>query len=349
MTRMMMMKFWMIIIVSMWVSANVEGTDHNHDAHGVLCALLRVAVKKWEEVKDRQHDDTLKKALKQTIFGNESEKDMEEFRSQLPDAYHDNRKTKEDRTLWCGQPFDDDHQQSNANQPRWPGHSAPHDFVCLCTVGHGGSPLNKSEGSNQDTLCSKNRESLGGSGGKGWGDIGHNAEPQLRATWENVISKCLQGSEKKGEELKENLEKFMKQLKPTTSTLNPSRRQLGEGTPDDTHACTGSNATGVCVMYYPNLPPIPWYIQLRNALPEEEKFQEEKKKREEDERRKQKEEAAKKDTNKNEALKSATTATNQTEQNKTATLHETMHKLNITGSSSISMPSSWLLRAILLI
>ncbi|CCD15852.1 Variant surface glycoprotein [Trypanosoma congolense IL3000] len=344
MTR-MMMKVWMIIIVSMWVSANVEGTDHNHDAHNALCDLLSVSVKKWGEVKDRKHDDPLRKALKQTIFGNESERDMAAFRSKLPDAYNDKESNSGDRSMWCGQPFEDSHEISNANQPRWSGHSATHDLVCLCTAGENGWPINGS-----DTLCGKGKDDLGG-GSEGWGNKNRKAETQLKATWFNVTSECLQSDEKRGENLKDALDKFLRRLKHEPEEVNKNRYQLGEGTPGSYTACTGSFPYGVCVMYYNGTivkkEHMPWWVDLQNALPEEEKFQEEKRRAEE--RRRQKEGEQRTDEPHTEALKSGHPTTEENEQHKTNNFTDKLRKLNLTSGTSISQPSSWLLRAILLI
>ncbi|CCD14316.1 unnamed protein product [Trypanosoma congolense IL3000] len=220
-------------------------------------------------------------------------------------------------------------------------------MVCLCTVGPGGWPLNVSE----NTLCGGDKETLRAGSGKGWGTVGipsHHVEgkEQIQATWTNVTSECLQGGKEKGEELKDALNKFINTLVAKPSHAHPSRRQLGEGNPGEFYACTGSKTYGVCVMYYPNDKDTKtWWKDLQTAIKEDEEIQ---KQREEEEKRKQQEKVNDKDQPRAERLSATPTTTNQTEASKQDNLTDKLRRLNITSGTPISMPSSWLLRAVFL-
>ncbi|CCD14186.1 Variant surface glycoprotein [Trypanosoma congolense IL3000] len=354
------MKFLFFVIVAILGVANATADnekDHNHDAHKALCDVMKVAV---AQLQSNSVSNAMKEALHQTIFGNKSGGSLDALKGAVPKEYYDGESRGDDRGMWCGQPFDDDHHLSNMDQPRWPGHSGPHDMVCLCTVGTDGYPLKDASSGNSPatTLCGKNRSDLKAEeGDKGWDSEqkekqGH-GKTQINATWVTVVTECLQSGT--GTQLKETLEKFLQKLerKPDRQLANPNRYQLGEGTPTDLYACTGSPKLGVCVAYFNGTivkkDHMPWWVELKNALPEEEKFQEEKKKREEEERRKKQEEAAKQDSTKKEALKSELQTTNQTEQSHKDKLHEAIRKYNLTGSSSITPSSSWLLSVAILI
>ncbi|CCD14348.1 Variant surface glycoprotein [Trypanosoma congolense IL3000] len=341
---MRLMRVWMVamlVMLVLGVVANGSGNvDHNGKEHDALCDFLKVAVDKWKEVKTRDPEDPLRKALKNAIFGYESaEEELESWKKTLPQDYKNMEEEGSSRTMWCGQQCQGDHQ---ASYPRWPGHSAPHDMVCLCTKGSQGRPVNNSN--NQDTLCGNTRETLG-SGNEGW--TGNNTgQAQMSATWNNVVTKCLEGGRQKSGNLKEALNTFTGILDHKESHGYSSSKQLGEGTPNEWSACTGSPPRGVCVMYYPeDKDTKTWWVDLQNALIEDDKLQN---KRAEEETRK-KEEAEQQDSPQMEALKSGHPPTNQTDQHNKSNLTDTMRKLNLTGSSSIILPPSWLLRAVLLI
>ncbi|CCD15241.1 Variant surface glycoprotein [Trypanosoma congolense IL3000] len=338
-----MIKFLMVMMVIMGVNASGEARDHNHDAHKALCDLMKAAVAK---LGSNSASNAMKEALHQTIFGNKSGGNLDALKGALPKEYYDGESRDGDRGLWCGQPFEDSHQLSNKGQPRWPGHSGPHDLLCLCTVGQGGFPLNKSEESNMDTLCGKNRDSLVGSGGTGWGDSGNKAESQLKATWDNVIKECLNGVQGKG--LKETLENFLGKLKHNPDTAYKTRYRLGEGNVTIYAACNGTPQLGDCVMYYNATKPLPWWTELEKALPEEEKFQQQKQ-REEEEKRKQQEQAAKQDSPKAETLTSTPQTTNQTEASNKDNITDKLRRYNLTSGTHISQPTSWLLSVAILI
>ncbi|CCD13092.1 Variant surface glycoprotein [Trypanosoma congolense IL3000] len=335
------MKIWIIAFLCasvVGVCAQESGeptgkTDHNKEEHERLCGVLKAAVEKWG-TSGEGLSDPLKKALGRTIFGNEKGGALGELKS-LPDDY---TKGGAIRGNFCGQPYSEPGFFSAPH--RWSGHSAPHNLVCLCTKGENGWPVNIS--GNQDTLCGKTRETLG-SGSEGWTGSG-SGKTQMEATWKEVVTECLEGGGQKGGNLEEALNNFLNKLqhKPDVAA-NPSRYILGENnvTKEDYYACTGSPKLGVCVAYFNATSPMPWWTDLKNALPEEEKFQEEKRRKEE--KRKQQEEANRKEEPHEEALTSPQTTAQGTEKNRTDTLHENIRRFNLTSGTPISMPSSWLL------
>ncbi|CCD14468.1 Variant surface glycoprotein [Trypanosoma congolense IL3000] len=338
------MKIWIVAILCVSVvefgaqeSGELSGkTDHNKEEHERLCGVLKAAVGRWG-ISGEGLLEPLKTALHRTIFGYGSvEQKVEKLRNALPEVY---KGGDLDRAMLCGEPkFEEVHQ------PRWSGHSAPHDVVCLCTVGNNSFPLNGT-GSPSSTLCGRGKIELKAGEKKGWTSSGK-GEDQITATWDNVTKPCLEGSGK-GENLKEALETFIAALKTMPSTKGRQGMQLGEGTPDDSYACTGSPTRGVCVEYYPNLTDAKiWWVDLDEALKKDEQIQ---KQRAEEERRKQQDEAEKQNSQKAEALTSGPQTNNQTEQHRNANLTEKLRKLNLTSGTPITLPSSWLLRALLLI
>ncbi|CCD12570.1 Variant surface glycoprotein [Trypanosoma congolense IL3000] len=346
MTR-MMMKFWMMMIVTMGVSTNVEGTDHNHDAHNALCDLLSVSVKKWGEVKERKHDDPLRNALKQTIFGYGSVgEDLDKLKTKFPKDYEGVEGRLSSRSNWCGQPHEWDGYFKD--EDRWSGHSAPHDMVCLCTVGEKGWPLNESKSYSdaETTLCGQDKQTLGATDGKGWDDDRKEkpGENHVNATWFGVTVSCLKGET--GGDLKKALKNFLGKLEHNPGHGYDNRYRLGKGNVSSYAACNGKPELGVCAMYYNTTKPLPWWTELERALIEDEQIQ---KQREEEERRKQQGETEKQDLPKTAAITSGPSTTNQTEGTHKNTLHEAIRKLNMTSGTTISQPSSWLLSALLLI
>ncbi|CCD14553.1 Variant surface glycoprotein [Trypanosoma congolense IL3000] len=340
-----MMKFLVVVMVVIGVvradevGAAATLTNHNEASHRALCDFLKVAVDKWEHVKTRGPTDPLKKALKDTIFGYGSgEEDVEVLKSKLPSDYDEvGSGLLSDRSLWCGQPRDEDRVQ----QRRWPGHSGPHDLVCLCTAGENGWPVNSTSDTGS-TLCGHNKDALE-AGEKWWsGTKNMKKKDAIQKTWEVTVNQCLSGYSQ-GTDLVSALQKFKDKIKKTIFD-DETRYILGEGG-TGWSPCNGN--AQVCVTYYPNRTSTnTWWSDLEKAFVQDEKIE---KQRAEEEKRKQQQEAAKKDKNKTEDIKSTTPTTNQTEQNKTATLHETMRKLNLTSGTPIIPPSSWLLRAVFLI
>ncbi|CCD14549.1 unnamed protein product, partial [Trypanosoma congolense IL3000] len=206
-----MMKFLLFLVVAILGMANAtedQEKNHNGPQHSALCGVLGSAVKKLEEVRTREPTDPLRKALATTIFGNGAEEKIETLKTGTPAVYRDVEIRDADRGFWCGEPRDED-GESGQMQPRWSGHSSPHDMVCLCTMGEKGWPLNGSSGA-QEKLCGKTADKLGGSG-DGWSSSGsHQGGKQIQATWETVIVPCLNGEE--GGDLKQALNEFLGNL-----------------------------------------------------------------------------------------------------------------------------------------
>ncbi|CCD13266.1 Variant surface glycoprotein [Trypanosoma congolense IL3000] len=338
---MMRMRVWMVVMVFFGVAASADEKDHNGAQHQALCGLLKAAVTKWGEVRGREPADPLRKALGQTIFGKVEGGDLSVLKV-LPTDYNNVEGRLTSRGTWCGQPFYETH---TAHGWRWSGHSAPHDLVCLCTLGNNTWPLNHTQ--KETTLCGKDGNALGGSDGKGWSNGGSGNE-HVKATWVKVTVPCLNGEA--GGDLKQALNEFLGKLqhKPD-GDINPSRYILGENnvTETDSDACTGSPKLGVCVSYFNATSPMPWWVALRNALPEEEKFQEEK--RREEERRKKQEEEQNQEFPKAEALRSGSPTTKQTEQSHKDNITDKLRRYNLTSGTPISQPSSWLFSVAILI
>ncbi|CCD17437.1 Variant surface glycoprotein [Trypanosoma congolense IL3000] len=329
---------FMVVVCAEQSSASLN-EDHNKEAHKALCDLMKAAVGKWGD-RGQGLSEPMKKALGKTLFGREEGERVEDLKGKLPGDYEKVVNEVDSRGLACGQPYEDSY---NEPPPRWSGHSAPHDMVCLCTLGKNGWPLNDNQ--KATTLCGKNANELGG-GNDGWSGNGTGIT-QIKATWTSVATPCLDGVGKG--DLKEKLKDFLRKLVQKNTTANPNRYQLGQGTPGDDHACTGTNNLGVCVMYYNSTAtyPKPWWTELQNAIPEEEEIQ---KQLAEQEKQKHKEDAQKSDSSQEAVLKSAPTTTNQTEQNKhDSNLSDTIRKFSIKSGTPISMTSSWLLGALLLI
>ncbi|CCD17505.1 Variant surface glycoprotein [Trypanosoma congolense IL3000] len=337
-------KIPMIVCLEFMVVMVVSGSVMNHNGaqHEALCNLLQAAVNALHRNKG---GDALNKALKQTIFGNESGGDIDTLRSQVPTDYDE---SGGERGLWCGEPFDDEHQRWSR---RWSGHSAPHGLVCLCTLGANGWPL--SDSNTENTLCGQLKSALGGGKGKGgWsgnGNDGKEGNQQITATWTTVAKPCLDGGDKTGD-LKKALEKFIGQLNHTWDSVKHNIYLIGEGNVSSDNACDGTASKGVCARYFPNLTSTKtWWSDLEKALIEEEQAERERELAEKKAQRKQKEQAARKDEPHTPSLSSAHPSTNQTEQSHKDSLHEEIRKYNMTSGTPISRPSSWLLSAAMLI
>ncbi|CCD17322.1 Variant surface glycoprotein, partial [Trypanosoma congolense IL3000] len=211
-----MIKFWIIVcLVIFGVFAQDSVTNHNGAQHKALCDVLTIAAHKWKTVRETL-SPPLKKALGRTLFGKE-EGELEELKD-LPGDYDKVGEPGSSRAIWCGQPLNGDYQN---NYPRWSGHSAPHDLVCLCTVGEGGFPFNKTgSGTAKEKLCGKPANALGGAT-DGWQSQSASWNKEKRvleypdpkgkehitATWENVTRPCLEGGWKE-----KNFEKALETL-----------------------------------------------------------------------------------------------------------------------------------------
>ncbi|CCD15234.1 Variant surface glycoprotein [Trypanosoma congolense IL3000] len=326
------MKFlFFLVVVIFGVAASEDETNHNGPQHKALCDLMKAAVGKWGDG-GKGLSEPMSKALNRTIFGKEGGGDITELRKQLPNFYDEVLEGNANRFMSC--------------VGRQSGQSAPYDMVCLCTAGEKGWPLSES---GIGALCGQPKDTLG-SGNEGWSDEERKkGEKGLNATWRNVVTPCLEGGI--GKDLKEALETFKGKLVNKSDEFLPDMYQLGEGKPDHNGACTGSKKYGVCVMYYNGTKTMdhrPWWVDLQNAIPQEEKFQEKKKKREEERRKQQ--EREKQDIPQAAALTSAPPTNNQTDQqHNKANLTTQFHRLNMTSGTLISIPTTWLLTTIILI
>ncbi|CCD14659.1 Variant surface glycoprotein [Trypanosoma congolense IL3000] len=339
----------LMLIVHVGSSSGNDEEDHNKDAHNALCDILHavVAMSKSSTV-----SDTLRKALHRTIFGNESGGQVGDLKNKLLGYYQlENRYSS--RPFLCAQPSQEK-VNSKEHHPLWPGHSAPHDMVCLCTLGDGGWPLRGTD-AGKKKLCGKQGDQLGLDIGKqGWGYQVKEGEKQIQATWTNVVDECLQGTDK-GTKLKDSLKTFIEKLGTVNSEAN-TYKVLGESGSGD-YPCSGSKMQGVCVKYYPEEQnAIPWWMELQNAIKTEE---EETEKQSKEEKRKQQEEKQRKAQNQEDsqpqyaprtaALKSAKQEKQEVEQTNPENISATLTTLEETSGTLIIPPSSWLLSTFLLI
>ncbi|CCD17359.1 Variant surface glycoprotein [Trypanosoma congolense IL3000] len=337
-----MIMFWMIfmVVVMGLVNGDKVVTDHNEHEHASLCDFLKVTVRKWEHIRERSPEDPLRKALKQTIFGYGSlEEELDTLKRTLPGDYNKVGESGSSRTLWCGQRRQGEHQDS---YPRWPGHSGPHDLVCLCTAGENGWPVNSTSDTGS-TLCGHNKDAL--EAGEKWWSGTNNTQKKdaIQKTWDVTVNQCLSGYSQETD-LAAALHKFKDKIKKTTFD-DETRYILGEGG-TGWSPCNGNGQ--VCVTYYPNSTDThTWWSDLEKALVQDEKIQ---KQRAEAERRKNRDEEKNLDSPKAEASISGPTTTNQTEKNnQESNLTDKLRKLNLTSGTPIIPPSSWLLRAVFLI
>ncbi|CCD15464.1 Variant surface glycoprotein [Trypanosoma congolense IL3000] len=342
----MMFKCLIVVVMSVVVvgAQEEEKKDHNGPQHKALCDLMKAAVGKWGRSGEGL-SEPLKKALGRTIFGKHDGGDLADLKG-LPTDYNNVEGTLSSRGTWCGNPYE---APEFINAPtRWSGHSGPHGLLCLCTVGEKGWPLNESK-NGIDKLCGLGKNALAAEDNEGWGYTGHQGNKHVTAAWAKIVTPCLQSSGM--EDLKQALKTFLGKLVNKSNKEYTNRYQLGEGEPSEYDGCTGSEKKGVCVLYYNTTgiqKPMPWWVDLQNALPEEEKFQEEKR-RAEEEKRKQQETEKRIDESQTAALTSTHTTTNQTDQSHKANLTDTIRKYNISSGTPISRPTSWLLSAALLI
>ncbi|CCD16277.1 Variant surface glycoprotein [Trypanosoma congolense IL3000] len=312
-----MKEFWVMLIVGVICMVNGDlREDHNKDEHDRLCRLLRTAVFYWKN-KQGELSKGLQRALNLTIFGRESGGSLGNLKVKLPDVY--GREPTENRTQWCGEP---PNGTVRNDIPRWPGYSAPHDLLCLCTPGDQGWPLNDNEHASEK-LCGQRREALHTESSEGWDSSGHGID-QIYATWNKITKPWLEdvGIE---ENLKDALKNFTSKLVRRSDKYG---YKLGQGTPDGQNVCTGQRPYDLCAMYYNNTSPKPWWSEVEEALNEEHK------------QRAQEAQAHALSLNRNATVVG---------QNYTFNITNVTGDLNRTRSTSITTPVSWLPGAVLLI
>ncbi|CCD14484.1 Variant surface glycoprotein [Trypanosoma congolense IL3000] len=356
---MRMVKFCFIVfLVVMGVLASFvvgEEEDHNKGAHERLCNVLREAVGMWEDGGARL-SAPLKTALGRTIFGKDSDwGTVVSLKNSFPSDYKGVSDTSGSRYFLCGDQPQQDHSPM-AKTARRPGHSAPHDLVCLCTAGDGGWPVNGTVGGEQ-TLCGKQANKLGvETEKKGWSHKKNEGENQIQATWTNVVQECLQGTDK-GTRLKDALNTFIEKLGTVTSGAN-TYKVLGY-TGRDAYPCSGSKIQGICVKYYPEEQnAIPWWKQLEDAINKDEA--EKQQKRREEESSKQENSQKRRDPQKKDqpqptqeprtaALRSAPQSSQEDEQDNTENISNPIATLEDTSGTPIISPCTWFLSALLFI
>ncbi|CCD14405.1 Variant surface glycoprotein [Trypanosoma congolense IL3000] len=250
------MKSWVLVmmVMSVGVCANPSATkNYNEEEHKTLCDLLKAASSKWKSVKNS--DSPMKKALEKAVFG-ESVAAQTASGFEMPGEYtkQEDSDDKSKRKNWCG-------TCSSEDKKHYPGESATHDLLCLCTPGQLAYPLNGAN--NVSTLCGKTRSTWGGSGNgmnvwyTDFGDNGHGKE-YLTKTWTEIITVCL----KSADEI--NLETALKTFTDKIKPIN-THKYLGEH--KDEPDCSGIPGQGVCVKYCPNDPQHkPWWARLEDAI-----------------------------------------------------------------------------------
>ncbi|CCD13809.1 Variant surface glycoprotein [Trypanosoma congolense IL3000] len=283
---MMGVRIWIFFLMVCGVLGAQESdiarkTDHNLEEYNALCNLMKISVQKWKELESRGNEGPLKKALGRTIFGDDRGGDLQNLKSEtFQKVYKDVERNALSRLLWCGGPYDEDSRKRLTHEPRWPGHSVPHDLVCLCTVGPDGWPLNNN---GKDKLCGLEGNALVATEKQGWGAGGPNSRgaKQIEATWKSITKTCLEGNAS-GNNLKDALGDFLRQLKKTPGNKYPERYQLGEGKSDDDYPCSGNEK--ICVMYHNSTEhkhPMPWWTELQGAIEKDDEIQAKKKSKEE--------------------------------------------------------------------
>ncbi|CCD16060.1 Variant surface glycoprotein [Trypanosoma congolense IL3000] len=235
------------VVVMVVASQDSGGKNHNGDEHGPLCELLRAATRLWNATREHLHKD-LQDALKHLIFGDVSEASAVNFT--LPDAYGNPRGKRKD---WCGTCSPIEHL--------WPGYSASHDLICLCTFGM--KPTRFPERNVANMLCGTSRPDMGYRYGRsaGWSGSGMSAYRYehgfLNATWTNVVGNCLrQGDvtseesdiDQKMEDLKQKLQKFTGKLRNARGFDGGTNYRLG-GSDYGTHPCDGEHPQHICLEY----------------------------------------------------------------------------------------------------
>ncbi|CCD12903.1 Variant surface glycoprotein [Trypanosoma congolense IL3000] len=252
----MMLKYWMVIFFEVIVVgfADVGSTNHNGDAHRALCDVLKAAVSELEDVKDSE--SPMKDALRKTIFGDISAAQTAS-RLEMPGEYTKPEKNDKENTrkMWCG-------TCGSGAQKHYPGESATHDLLCLCTPGQHGWPMKSFHG---ETICGQSHHTLGnGVSNKWWYTAwsDHDQEREhLNKTWSDIVVTCLHTDDRI--DLDTALRTFME-----TITKNKEHR-LGEGGFD----CDGKTGVGVCVFYPPGCTRKTWWHELEKAIPKHKEWE----------------------------------------------------------------------------
>ncbi|CCD17354.1 Variant surface glycoprotein [Trypanosoma congolense IL3000] len=356
------MMICMLMIMVLLVGADTSGKNHNEHEHKALCGLLKVAVRDWEIVRKRAPSDPLRKALKRTIFGEHDYSEVESLKLPLLKDYEKVKSGFSARYRWCGERLSEKELPEN-RPPRWSGHSAPHDMVCLCTVGKGGWPLNKNEGSTLDrgNLCGHDKKALGAETNEGWGSTQDGlGKDQIEATWNKVVTPCLQLGNAQAGNLRDALQRFKEKINNKTEGNSENKYRLGDGDFDN-YACSGNK--NVCVMYYNGTSVTqkkhakPWWIELEAAINNQAYAEKELKKSEEkpknegqNQHHTQKHEKTQpQQAPRTAALKSAPQHSKETEQDNTENISSPLATLEEASDTLIIPPCLWLLSALLFI
>ncbi|CCD15244.1 Variant surface glycoprotein [Trypanosoma congolense IL3000] len=258
----MMMRFCMFVLLLVEVVVNASVTDHNQEAHKALCDVLRAAVNKWEGV--RRTASPLKEALRKTIFGkNGGDTDISSG-LQMPTDYKppdtEGKKKPNTRKHWCG-------ACGSGSQNHYPGESAPHDLVCLCTPGEFGHPVNDGE----KTLCGQSKGAWG-ENQKGWHtELFNDNEKEreyLNQTWGKIVKDCSQNGNEN------NLETA---LKTFTDKLESLKGNQYLGIHNSNSDCSGTAYGGLCVLYATKCEKKPWFEELKDAIQKEKEEMEQQK------------------------------------------------------------------------
>ncbi|CCD15304.1 Variant surface glycoprotein [Trypanosoma congolense IL3000] len=332
-----------------------SGSEKNHNGaeHQALCDVLKVAVGKWEKRNDLS--ETLRKALKHTIFGSNGDEDLEGLRHALPKVYDDVLKQPGSRSFACGIVHNDKGAYGSINQVRWSGYSVPHDLVCLCTTGDGGWPLNDS--SVATTLCGKKNELGGDSEREGWSGQ-QTGEKQMESTWKAVINECLKEDET-GKSLQKAMDVFTKTFKLNHNGDEHGNRYLLGEDGSGSYPCGGKKQ--VCVMYYNETKTTqhkPWWVGLKNEINKEEYKKQQKKHEDEVKHKKERQNQhhlQEKDKSPNNvaprtaALTSSNPEKQEAEQDNTKNISTPIATTEETSGTLLIQPCSWLLSALLLI
>ncbi|CCD16995.1 Variant surface glycoprotein [Trypanosoma congolense IL3000] len=248
--------FWIIVCFGIFgVFAQDGVTNHNEHAHKALCDVLRAAVSKWVTVKDSE--SPLKPALVKTIFGNRGDSKITPIELPIPEDYtkpveNDIQNTRKKLCGLC----------ENKGQKHYPGDSAPHDLVCLCTPGQTAWPI-KSGG--RQKLCGEPQsawesvDNVEKGWFTGWSDT-DKGKKYINKTWTRIAKKCLENGD--GHDLGKALEHFKNELWK-------NNKYLGKEALD----CDGMYGSGVCVKYPSNCETKTWWHELEEAIPKHKEWE----------------------------------------------------------------------------
>ncbi|CCD15307.1 Variant surface glycoprotein [Trypanosoma congolense IL3000] len=350
-----MLKLWMVVSVLGVGMVYVYGDkkNHNGDEHVLLCKVLKAAV--FSHKRNSGSKD-LKRALHITIFGSENGGDLETLKGTLSGDY--DVPNGRNRASVCGQPHNG--VSRTGKPPRWPGHSAPHDLLCLCTPGQEWWPL--SIGNEMKELCGESKGALKADTVEGWGTISRpsgvvNGKEILTATWNTVTKKCLENDGQEGD-LKDALKKFIAKLNHTEASTYKDKYLLGEGD-FNSYPCGGNEK--LCVMYYNSTKYehiMPWWTVLEKATQAEVQKQEKKKdnkaenlkqKAQKQQQIQNQEHSQPQHTPRTAALKSTKQVTTEADKNNPENISAPIVTLEDTNGTIIAQSFPWLLSAILLI